>query len=148
MASTVLTASRVLVGVAARSLAGLADEITLPQYRALIVLAGRGPVRPVDLAGALASTSSTVTRLCDRLVDKGLISRERAGADRRAVELALTAAGRDLLDAVTAARRAEIAAILREVPASERRGIVTALRTFGEAAGEVPDHDWGSAWEL
>src|SRR5581483_6644937 len=34
----VLRASRVLVSVAARSLAGVSDTVTLPQYRALVVL--------------------------------------------------------------------------------------------------------------
>jgi hypothetical protein len=45
-----LRASRVLVSIAARSLAGVTDKVTLPQYRALVVLAGRGPQN----AGALA----------------------------------------------------------------------------------------------
>jgi len=40
---TVLAASRALVAVAARSLAAAGDEVTLPQYRALVVLAARGP---------------------------------------------------------------------------------------------------------
>ena len=38
----VLTASRALVGVAARSLAVVDADVTLPQYRALVVLAARG----------------------------------------------------------------------------------------------------------
>ena len=37
----VLTASRVLVAVAARSLAEAAEEVTLTQYRSLVVLASR-----------------------------------------------------------------------------------------------------------
>ena len=39
----VLTASRVLVAVAARSLGDVADEVTMTQYRTLVVLASRGP---------------------------------------------------------------------------------------------------------
>ena len=38
-----VAASRALVAVAARSLADLSDDITLPQYRALVVLRTRGP---------------------------------------------------------------------------------------------------------
>lgn len=148
VAAAVLTASRVLVGVAARSLAGMAEEITVPQYRALIVLAGHGAMRPVDLADALSITSSTATRLCDRLVLKGLISRERTGPDRRAVELALTSEGRHLLDTVTVARQSEIVRILEAVPESERLGIARALALFGQAAGEVPDQQWRTGWEL
>ncbi len=41
----VLTASRTLVGVATRSMGAAAEETTIAQYRALVVLASRGPQR-------------------------------------------------------------------------------------------------------
>jgi hypothetical protein len=52
----VLTASRALVGVAARSLAIVDAEVTLPQYRALVVLAprARAPPGPCELTDPLA----------------------------------------------------------------------------------------------
>ncbi len=43
LVDTVLAASRALVAVAARSLAAAGDEVTLPQYRALVVRAAKGP---------------------------------------------------------------------------------------------------------
>lgn len=148
-ADALLTASRALVGVAARSLAGRAEEITIPQFRALIILAERGPLRPVDLAGSLSVASSTVTRLCDRLVRKSLIARDRTEADRREVQLSLTPAGRRLIDEVTGARRDEIERILTRVPLARQRAIVEALEFFGAAAGEVPGDQWdGAFWEL
>jgi hypothetical protein len=52
---TVLSASRTLMAVATSSLGSAAGEITIAQYRALVVLASRGPQRMVDLAAALAS---------------------------------------------------------------------------------------------
>ena len=64
----VLTASRSLIAVATRSLGAAAEETTIAQYRALVVLASRGPQRMVDLAGALEVTPSTAGRMCDRLV--------------------------------------------------------------------------------
>lgn len=148
-ADALLVASRALVGVAARSLAGRAEEITVPQFRALMILAERGPLRPVDLAVALSVASSTVTRLCDRLVRKGLIARERTEADRREVQLSLTDAGRALIAEVTEHRRADIVRILSRIPASRHRAIADALELFGAAAGEVPDDQWpGAIWEL
>src|SRR5579875_3126 len=80
----VLTASRSLVAVATRSLGAAAEETTIAQYRALVVLASRGPQRMVDLAGALDVAPSTAGRMCDRLVRKRLIRRHRARAGRRA----------------------------------------------------------------
>src|SRR5579875_2119893 len=80
-----LTASRALVAVAARSLALVEDQVTLPQYRALVILASREELRPVDLAGVLGVSPSTATRMCDRLVRKGLVDRLHRDTDRREV---------------------------------------------------------------
>ena len=89
----VLTASRALVAVATMLLGAAAEDTTIAQYRALVVLASRGPQRMVDLAAALAVTPLTAGRMSDRLVRKGLIRRQRARADRRVVQVSITAAG-------------------------------------------------------
>ena len=73
----VLTASRALVAVSTRSLGAAAEDTTIAQYRALVVLAARGSQRMVDLAGALDVTPSTAGRMCARLVRKGLVRRHR-----------------------------------------------------------------------
>jgi DNA-binding MarR family transcriptional regulator len=138
----VLTASRTLVAVATRSLGAAAEETTIAQYRALVVLASRGPQRVGDLAGMLEVTPSTAGRMCDRLLRKGLIRRHRARADRRAVQVSLSAAGRHVVDQATARRRALIAGILGRLPSADQSGVTTALRVFAEAAGEIPDSLW------
>lgn len=148
LTDAVLTASRVLVAVAARSLAAHETDVSLQQYRALVVLGSRGSLRPVDLAEALGVEPLTSTRLCDRLVDKRLISRRRQDGDRREVRLDLTERGRKLLAEVTDRRRSEIARILAAVPAAQRQGLVGAFRAFGQAAGEVPDDEWPRSWDL
>jgi DNA-binding MarR family transcriptional regulator len=141
---TVLTASRSLIAVATRSLGAAAEETTIAQYRALVVLASRGPQRMVDLAAALDVAPSTAGRMCDRLVRKGLIRRHRARADRRSVLVSVTAAGRLVVDQATARRRALIADILAKLPAGTQRAVAEALRAFADAAGEVPDSLWPS----
>ena len=138
----VLTASRTLVAVATRSLGAAAEETTIAQYRALVVMASRGSQRMVDLAGALDVTPSTAGRMCDRLVRKGLIRRHRARADRRAVQVSITAAGRKVVDQATAQRRALIAEILQRLPSAQQSAIAAALRAFAAAAGEIPDSQW------
>jgi DNA-binding MarR family transcriptional regulator len=138
----VLIASRSLVAVATRSLGAAAEETTIAQYRALVVLASRGPQRMVDLAGALGVAPSTAGRMCDRLVRKELIRRHRARTDRRAVRVSITPAGRQVVDEATARRRALIEDILARLPAPEQRTIATALQAFAEAAGEIPDSQW------
>jgi DNA-binding MarR family transcriptional regulator len=138
----VLTASRTLVAVAERSLGAAAEETTLAQYRALVVLASRGPQRIVDLARALEVTPPTAGRMCDRLVRKGLIRRQRARADRREVQVSATEAGRAVVDQATVRRRELIAEILSRLPVRRQRAVATALRDFAAAAGEVPDSQW------
>ncbi len=144
----VLGASRVLVAVAARSLADVAEEVTLPQYRALVVLVSRGPQRVASLAEALAVTPPTATRMCDRLVRKGLMRRRTSSEDRREVHLSISATGRDLVSRVTARRRQEIAELLRGISAQDQVAMVELFGTLTRAAGEVPDQDWAAGWEL
>jgi DNA-binding MarR family transcriptional regulator len=149
IARMALAASRVPVTVAARSLAA-ADAITIPQFRALVLRATRGPQQPVDLAAALALTSSSVTRLRDRLINKGLISRDRevTSGTRRAVRVVLSAAGRQLADEVTACRAAAIREIVDRIPADAHPALVEAFETFAAAAGELPAHDASARWAL
>ena len=138
----VLTASRALVAVATMSLGAAAEDTTIAQYRALVVLASRGPQRMTDLAAALAVTPSTAGRMCDRLVRKGLIRRHRARADRRAVQVSITAAGRQVVSQATARRRALIAGILGKLPPRQQPAVASALQAFARAAGEIPDSLW------
>ncbi len=144
----VLSASRVLVAVAARSLSDVAEEVTLPQYRTLIVLASRGPQNLVGLAEAVGVTSATATRMCDRLVKKQLIRRQTEKDDRRQVRLALTTKGLGLVTTVTDRRRVEIEAILHALDPFDQHTLVQALNQFATAAGEVPEQDWSTGWDL
>jgi DNA-binding MarR family transcriptional regulator len=144
----VLSASRVLVAVAARSLADTTDDVTLPQYRVLVALCARGALGMSELADELRCSPSTATRLCDRLVRKGLASRGHRPENRREVEVDVTATGRRLVARVTGRRREEIARIVARVPDRKRAAMVNALRTFADAAGEAPDQAWTTGWDL
>jgi DNA-binding MarR family transcriptional regulator len=143
----VLVASRALVGVAARSLAAVEDEVTLPQFRALVVLSSGGARRQGELAETLGVHPSTATRLCARLEAKRLITRQPAEESRRELIVDLTRAGRDIVDSVTARRRQEIARIVAKIPRREQRILVHALGAFAEAAGELPEPSWSFGWE-
>lgn len=143
-----LTASRVLVAVAARSLAAGNADITLPQYRTLVVLASRGAQRVADLAELLGVNSSNATRNCDRLQRRGLVRRDRDTDDRRAVRVSLTPAGEHLVQQITRARRAEIARILGAMADKGRGPLLAALRAFADAAGEVPEQSWSLGWGI
>lgn len=141
-----LRASRALVGIAARSLADIAADVTLPQYRALVVLASRGPQKVADIATELGVAPSTGTRMVDRLIRKGLIRRQRSSTDRRAVRLTLTVAGRQLVDRVMRRRRHELATIVGATAEVWHPTVAPALLAFATAAGDVPEQDWWLGW--
>ncbi len=148
MVDAVLTASRVLVAIAARSLANAGEQVTLTQYRSLVILASRGPQSIATLAEAVSVTPPTASRLCERLVRKGLVRRRGDRHDRRQVRVALTESGRALIDAVTQRRRQEIGELLAAIPPEVQQSVVVALRELAAGAGEVPEQDWSSGWDL
>src|SRR5579863_12888 len=142
----IILASRVMVAIAVRSLAGNPDDVTLPQYRTLVELTFGGPRRLADLAEALRVSPSTATRMCDRLVRKELVSRTRDELDRREVKLAITVLGRTVVTDVIERRRAEVRDLLRAIPVPLRRQLVSSLTLLATAAGEAPELHWGPGW--
>lgn len=136
LVAAVLTASRVLVGISARSLAGVEESVTLTQFRTLVVLDSHGPSRLNRLAERLEVTASTALRMVDRLIAAGLVDRRENAQDRREVVIDLTTAGRSLVRRVTRARRTEIERVVRAMPMTRRRELVRALEAFATAADE------------
>jgi DNA-binding MarR family transcriptional regulator len=142
LVDSLLSLSRVLVGLAARTLGEIGAEVTLSQYRALVLLAVRGRQRTGDLAAELGVQSSTVTRLCDRLIRRGLIERVRQPDDRRVAWLDLTGEGAGLVADTMAHRRAAIAELVSSAELEQPAGLAPVLDALVEAAGETTDPDW------
>lgn len=133
-----LSASRLLVAISARSIAAVDETITIPQFRTLVILSTRGPINLATLAGLLDVQPSTTGRMVDRLVASGLIDRRSHPESRRELVVELTSRGSNVVDAVTASRREEIAAIVSKMPQRQRHGLVRALIAFTTAGGEPP----------
>jgi DNA-binding MarR family transcriptional regulator len=131
-----LTASRLLVAISARSIAHVDETITIPQFRTLVILSNYGPMNLATLAGQLGVQPSATGRMVDRLVGVGLIDRQTNPTSRRELLAALTKRGRDVVRRVTAHRRDEIARIVEAMPPADRRGLVRALAAFTAAGGE------------
>lgn len=132
----VLTASRLLMAVSARSLAEVEEPVTVPQLRMLVVLSSRGPTKLVALAELLHVAPSTAMRMVDRLIAAGLADRQPNPGNRRETLLTLTREGRRTVETVTARRRAEIAAIVQRLRPTQRLALVEALTAFNEAGAE------------
>lgn len=140
-AEATLRASRALLGVVARSVSEALHEITLPQFRVLVILAGEGPLRSGAIAERMGSHPSTFSRTVDRLVAGGWVARTRSATSGRETIVGLTPAGAHLVAEVTERRRREIADILARLEPGDRTRIAEALRLFADAAGEPSARD-------
>jgi DNA-binding MarR family transcriptional regulator len=72
--------------------------LTGPQLVCLRALARIGQTNPGALAKHVALSQGTVTGIVDRLLARQLVTRERNPRDRRQVTLAITSAGRALVE--------------------------------------------------
>lgn len=136
-----LTASRLLIAISARSIASVDETITIPQFRTLVILFNDGPVNLATLAGHLDVQPSTAGRMVDRLVAAGMIHRRPHPTSRRELVAELTPDGRKVVEKVTANRRKELAGLVAKMPPRERRGLVRALAAF-TAAGRETAYEW------
>lgn len=72
-------------------------DISFMQWVALKVVREGKAGNAGELARELAITTGATTRMIDVLEGRGLLMRDRGGADRRVVHLAVTPAGRDAI---------------------------------------------------
>jgi DNA-binding MarR family transcriptional regulator len=77
----------------------LRHDLTAQQYNALRLLRAEHPAAlpTLVLAGKLVSHAPDITRLVDRLEERGLVARRRMADNRRVVQIAITDAGLSLL---------------------------------------------------
>lgn len=100
-------------------------------YDVLATLRRAGPpyrLRPTEFTSALMLTSSGTTKRLDRLEQAGLIARAPDPEDRRGTLITLTAAGRELVDSVSAAHLENESRILSALTDAERRKLADLLR--------------------
>ncbi len=135
VADAVLTASRLLVSLSARSIAEVDDTITIAQFRVLVLLRTRGAMNQATLAGHLEVQPSTATRMVDRLVSAELV--QRVPRTRREVTIDLTERGTRTVDQVTRRRRRQISTVISRMSPAAQAGLLDALNAFA-AAGDEP----------
>ncbi len=72
--------------------------VTAAQYRVLQTVAERHHVTAKQIADKLRVSAATVTALVDRLVQKGLVLRQKSLVDKRRTDIALTEQGKETLE--------------------------------------------------
>ena len=74
-------------------------DLTPQQYNVLRLLKAQQPalLPTLDVANRLVSRAPDITRMLDKLAQRGLVSRVRSESDRRTVLVGITSAGTQLL---------------------------------------------------
>lgn len=135
LTNAAIDASQILASIDAEALASLG--VTAAQHRVLAHLGTVGSANLVSLVQALDVTQSAISRSCDRLVKKGLVSRRASRVDRREVRLALTREGSEVLEALPAVRRQQVEAMVQAVSPRRRRQLIEALELLATAHREI-----------
>jgi DNA-binding MarR family transcriptional regulator len=110
----------------ARKLAG--SGATVAEWVILREILEAGRTSPGRLATSTGLTRGAVSKLVDRLVHKGLVSRTEADRDRRFQDVELTAAGRALVPRLAVLADRNDQEFFCRLSARERETLVTTLK--------------------
>jgi DNA-binding MarR family transcriptional regulator len=105
-------------------------DLTAPQLKVVLLLYLYGSKRMSELAGSLGVTLATATGIMDRLVERGLVSRENLKDDRRVVMCRLTDQGMEVTDNLWKTSREKARQLLSGMELSR-------LKMIDEALGDM-----------
>ena len=116
--------------------------LSVPQFRALCLLARFPAASLSDLAEHLGSSQPSASRLISGLVTRGLVKRNECADDRRQVTLMLTPRGKDVQAKSHRATQERLAEEIAHLPEDRRRAIISAMEmlldVFGPATEKQP----------
>lgn len=110
--------------------------LTPTQLSALGVVLREGPLTLGQLAKAEHVRAPSISRTVDLLVAAGLLERQTNPDDARAVLVAVTSAGRDLVWQIRSARRSWLAAQWSQLPEEERDVLTRAAPILRKLASQ------------
>ena len=117
-------------------------ELTKEQLRVIFLLSFKGKASPGEVADAFGVPRANVTSVIDKLVGKGLISRQENPDDRRSQILTLTEEGRKKVEELLEMQVTVFRRILERMDEGELdslrfglEGLVTALKEEREVNG-------------
>jgi DNA-binding MarR family transcriptional regulator len=118
-------------------------ELTPQQYNVLRLLRAERPdtVPTLALANRLVSRAPDITRMLDKLEERGLVTRERRADNRRVVRVGITERGLALLGQIAGPLRACHARQLGHLPPTDLEQLGALLR-----AARAPHEDQASTW--
>jgi DNA-binding MarR family transcriptional regulator len=110
--------------------------LSMAQLVTLHLLAHAGGRSVGEIGNRLRLSPAATSHLVERLVQADLVARTEDPSDRRQRRLAITAAGRRLVDRISSERTREVSAVLARLSPSLRRQFADVLsRVIEELAG-------------
>ncbi|WP_428562392.1 MAG: MarR family winged helix-turn-helix transcriptional regulator [Solidesulfovibrio sp. DCME] len=123
------TAARLKIGLR-RTFLAHGHDVTPEQWVVLYRLYEAPGLSQAELGERTVKDKTTITRILDRLSDKALLTRRRDPHDRRSQRIALTPAGRALVERLVPLVRAYAAAAFADVPDQDSETLRRILGTI------------------
>ncbi|HTJ47589.1 MAG TPA: helix-turn-helix domain-containing GNAT family N-acetyltransferase [Kofleriaceae bacterium] len=116
----------------------LGSAYSLAEVRVLYELAHATPASAGSIAETLGLDRGYLSRILARFANDKLITRARAASDARVTILALTARGRSVFAKLDAAQDADVATMLKALPAPARARAIEGMRSIEAALSPAP----------
>jgi len=120
------------LAVAARLLERALDDMSLPQFRVLSLIAS-SPERAGRIATLAGVSRPSLTGVLDGLTQRGWVRRVEVHGDRRGVSLEITDDGRAALDRAQAATGERLGDVIDLLEPAERQAALDGLAALGHA---------------
>jgi len=111
----------------------ICQNVTFHQFIILDAVAKKAGLDLADLHRILSVEKSTTTRLVNPLLQKGLLKRDKAEHDSRAVKLTLTEEGKETHRRVWMCLGGFFKNITRNIPEDRQEKVLDAVKLFTEA---------------
>jgi DNA-binding MarR family transcriptional regulator len=111
-----------------------ASDLTKQQYTVLVAVERNEGISQTDLVALTGIDRSTLAEMIRRMIEKGLLSRERTESDQRANAVRLATGGRKALRGARAANDRVERALLSALPAADRAKFSRMLSAIVAAA--------------
>src|SRR5207237_6067078 len=106
-----------------------ATDLTKQQFTVLAAVEQNEGISQTDLVALTGIDRSTLAEMIRRMIDKGLLDRERTETDQRANAVRIAAAGKNALRGARSASERVERQLLAGLPAADRPGCVKMLGT-------------------
>jgi DNA-binding MarR family transcriptional regulator len=110
--------------------------ITSSQGGTILSIPLNGALKMIELSNVVGVDTSTMTRMVDQLVDKGLVLRKPGDKDRRLVQIGLTTKGQKLNQELASALNNFYKDSLDQIPEKEQDIILESLLKVNEAISQ------------